>query len=274
MILQSAAQPSRARSPRVRPPGLGAPRWLALALGAVGCFNPPRPVIPLPSLRYDSGQGQRTTAVVLMPGRGSRAGDFAKQGFVGTARELGLDLELLAVDAHLGYYIHEGWRTLPDRIQADVVLPAMARGCRRVWMVGASLGAWGSVAYAERYPEVVAGVVLFGPYLGDEPIVAEIERAGGLAAWNSTRSVGAEYEVRTWRWLQRYTEPGGAHLPVLFLAYGGKDRYIRATNLVRAVLPRDHVLVDPRGGHNWHTWLGLWRQFLAEHGRELEDHVD
>jgi hypothetical protein len=25
--------------------------------------------------------------------------------------KLGLDLELLAVDAHLGYYIHEGWRT-------------------------------------------------------------------------------------------------------------------------------------------------------------------
>jgi pimeloyl-ACP methyl ester carboxylesterase len=245
-----------------------------LALGATSCFGPPRPVVPLPSLRYDSGHGKPMTAVVLMPGRGSRAGDFAKEGFVRAVEKLGLDLELLPVDAHLGYYIHEGWRTLPDRIQADVVLPAQARGCRRVWLVGTSLGAWGSVAYAERYPEAVAGILLLGPYLGEEPIVAEIERAGGLAAWSPTRSVGAEYEVDTWRSLKRYTEPGAARLPELFLGYGAHDRYLRSTSLVQAMLPRDHVLVDPRGGHDYATWLGLWEQFLAEHGHQLEGHAD
>ncbi len=241
-----------------------------LAVGMMGCFGPPPPVVPLPSLRYESGRGKPTTAVVLMPGRGSRAGDFAKHGYVRAVEKLGLDLEVLAVDAHLGYYIHEGWRTLPDRIQADVVLPAQARGCRRVWLVGMSLGAWGSVEYAERYPEAVAGILLFGPYLGKEPIVAEIERAGGLAAWPPTRSVGAEYEVQTWRWLKRYTEPGAAHLPELFLGYGAHDRYLRSIALVRAILPRDHVMVDPRGGHDNDTWLRLWEQFLADHGHEIE----
>ena len=80
--------------------------------------------------------------------------------------------------------MEDGYRTLPLRLHLDVVLPASARGRQKIWLVGTSLGAMGSLAYVKRYPETVAGVVLLGPYLGEEPILDEIERAGGRKEMN------------------------------------------------------------------------------------------
>jgi pimeloyl-ACP methyl ester carboxylesterase len=240
-----------------------------LTLSLFGC-GPPAAVVPLPSLRYQSGHGTPTTAVLFMPGRHSRAGDFAAHGFVRAVEERGLNLELLAVDAHLGYYLEKHYRYLPARVHEDVVLPAMDRGIRQVWLVGTSLGAMGSFAYAKRYPAMVAGVVLLGPYLGEEPIVGELERAGGLAAWTPAGSVGYPYEVRTWRWLKRYTAPDRPPLPELYLGYGERDRFVRADRLLAPALPPDHVLTAPGGEHDWDTWLGLWRRFLACCGDRLE----
>jgi pimeloyl-ACP methyl ester carboxylesterase len=209
--------------------------------------------------------------VLLMPGRHSRAADFAAHGFVQAVEERGLNVEVLAVDAHLGYYLEKGYRSLPARLHEDVVLPAMGRGCRQVWLVGTSLGAMGSVAYAKRYPAAVAGVVLLGAYLGEEPILDEIERAGGLARWTPAGSVGYPYEVRTWHWLQRYTEPIRPPLPELYLGYGERDPYQHASRLLAPALLADHVLVAPHGGHDWDTWLGLWKRFLACCGHWLEE---
>jgi pimeloyl-ACP methyl ester carboxylesterase len=240
---------------------------LVLSLFACG---PPAATIPLPSLRYQSGQGNPTTAVLLLPGRYSRASDFAAHGFVRAVQERGLNVEVLAVDAHLGYYLEKGYRSLPARLHEDVVLPAMDRGCRQVWLVGTSLGAMGSVAYAKRFPAAVAGVVLLGAYLGEEPILGEIERSGGLAAWTPAGSVGYPYEVRSWHWLQRYTEVRPS-LPELYIGYGERDPYLRASRLLAAALPRDHVLTASDGGHDWETWLGLWQRFLADRGHRLEE---
>jgi pimeloyl-ACP methyl ester carboxylesterase len=239
-----------------------------LVLALFGC-GPPAATIPLPSLRYPSGHGQPTTAVLLLPGRYSRARDFAAHGFVEAVRERGLNVELLAVDAHLGYYLQEGYRSLPARLHEDVVLPAMARGCRQVWLVGTSLGALGSVAYAKRYPAAVAGMVLLGAYLGEEPILGEIGRAGGLSAWIAAGSVGYPYEVRTWQWLKRYPELRPP-LPELYLGYGERDPYLGASRLLAPALPPDRVLTAPDGGHDWDTWLGLWQRFLACCGHRLE----
>ena len=260
--MSEASMPATARFRRVSALAM-------LALSSVGC-GPPPPVVPLPSFHYESGHAKPTTAVLFLPGRGSRADDFAGQGFVQAVQERGLNLELVAVDAHLGYYLEDRARSLPARLHQDAVLPAMARGCRQVWLVGTSLGAMGTLAYVQHYPAAVAGVVLLGPYLGEEPILGEIERAGGLAAWSPAGSVGYDHEVRTWQWLQLLAESGRPRPFELYLGYGERDRLVRASRLLAAALPADHVLTAPNGGHDWDTWLGLWQRFLACCGHRLE----
>jgi hypothetical protein len=128
----------------------------------------------------------------------------------------------------------------------------------------------GSLAYIKRYPETVAGVVLLGPYLGEEPILDEIERAGGLAAWSPPKSVGYEYEVHTWLWLKQVAHAAAPQKLDIYLAYGERDRYARASHLLAAGLPSDHVLIDKEGGHDWSTWIVLWQRWLACCGHNLE----
>jgi hypothetical protein len=247
-------------------------RLFALAnvvIEALGC-GAPQPVTPMPCLHYTSGTNSPSTAIVFMPGQRSRADDFAREGFVRAVQNMRLNVELIAADAYLGYYLEGGYRTLPLRLHQDVVLPAIARGRQKIWLVGTSLGAMGSLAYAKRYPETVAGVVLLGPYLGEEPILEEIERAGGLAAWSPKQSAGNEYEVHTWQWLKLVSNAANPRQPEIYLDYGERDRYAKASHLLAAGLPSDHVLTDREGEHDWSTWIALWRRLLACCGHRLE----
>ncbi len=237
-----------------------------------GCFGAPVPVVPMPSIRYESAQGHGHSGaiVLLMPGRRSRAGDFESNGFVAAARNQGIDADLVAVDAHLGYYLDGGYQSLPVRIEEDVVRPLGAHIGRGLWLVGTSLGAMGSLAYAKHYPERVSGLLLLGPYLGEDAVLAEIQAAGGLEAWTPSGKAGYDYEIRTWVWLKQFAD-GRAKPPCrLYIGYGKRDSYRRASDILAAVLPADHVLVSDEGGHDWDTWLGLWRRFLAENGRQLQ----
>lgn len=244
--------------------------WVLVALATGGCFGTPTPVNPLPSLDYPSPKSSLATPLLLMPGRRSRADDFESNGFIAAVRERGLDVELVAVDAHLGYYLDGRYRSLPSLIQDDVVVPLLARGPRRIWLVGTSLGAFGSLAYATRYPDAVAGVLLLGAYLGEEPLLVEIEQAGGLTTWRPSGRVGYDYEIRAWSWLKEYANPAAKHPFELYVGYGKRDSYSRASNLLSKVLPRDHVFTDEQGGHDWNTWLSLWKQFLKCCGHRLE----
>jgi pimeloyl-ACP methyl ester carboxylesterase len=207
-------------------------------------------------------------ALLLMPGRRSRAADFERHDFVAAVRALGLDVDVVAVDAHLGYYLDGNYRTLPQRIQQGKVLPWPDQGGRKLWFVGTSLGSLGSLAYAKRYR--VSGLVLLGPYLGEEPLLAEIDRQGGLASWKPTGTVGYDYEVHTWLWLQQYAKPGAQDLPSLYVGYGLRDSYRHASDILAKVLPADHVFVNREGAHDWDTWLSLWKQFLASNGHRLD----
>src|ERR1043165_3038605 len=101
--------------------------------------------------------------VVFLPGRGDRAEDFEGRGLLAAAREAGLRADVLAVDAHLAYYYK---RVITERLWEDVVLPARARGYRRLWLVGISLGGLGSTSLAKEHPDAVAGILAVAPYLG------------------------------------------------------------------------------------------------------------
>jgi pimeloyl-ACP methyl ester carboxylesterase len=220
------------------------------------------------SIRHWSGVGTPQSSVLLMPGRHSRAEDFESNGFVAAVRERAINVEVVAVDAHLGFYANGRHADLVEAVYEDVVRPLLSEGRRSLWFVGTSLGAFGTVAYVKKHPESVRGMLLMGAYLGEEPLVESISKSGGLSRWEPKAGVGYDYENRTWQWLKGYAEHSVR--PSLYLAYGSNDRFALTSQILQSSLPSSHVLVDPNGSHDFDTWLRLWTKFLDCCGRELE----
>jgi pimeloyl-ACP methyl ester carboxylesterase len=232
--------------------------WALPSVAAVfaSCWWIPRPaVVPMRTIAHDGAGVAGGDLVVFLPGRGDRAEDFEERGFLAAARQAGLDADVLAVDAHLAYYYK---RVITERVWEDVVLPARARGYRRLLVVGISLGGLGAITLAQEHPDAVAGLFVLAPYLGEPDLTREIEAAGGLARWSGAPS---ERDFRgVWGFLRGYAarEPR----PPLWLAYGESDRYAYGHRLLASALPKDRVLVAP-GGHDWKAWEALWQEFLA-----------
>jgi len=235
---------------------------LLLLAGLSACYGLRPAVVPLHTLPLaESGSD---CLVVLLPGRGDAAEDFRRADFAAIAAAHGVAADVVAVDAHMGYYRE---RTVTERLHDDVVAPALARG-QRVWLVGISLGGLGALLYTADHPGEVEGVVLLSPFLGKGAVLDEVEAAGRLADWTGAsdpvpgeRPQGDELWRRLWTLVRRLTGDDPA-APDLVLAYGRDDRLARSLGLLARELPPDHVL-RTAGGHDWATWTGLWQQLTA-----------
>lgn len=232
-------------------------RLLALSLLAAACADFRSPSVPLRTIRLTPSTPGHCLAV-LLPGRRSFPEEFETSGHFGDAvTERGLPIDIIAVDAHLGYFRN---RSVVDRLRADVIEPAKASGYDSIWLVGTSLGGLGSLLYLREHPEDISGVAVFAAYLGEEDVVDEIEKSGGPARWMPPTTIAQNDVGRTiWSWLA----PGGATaagVPV-YVGWGTNDRFRRSNALLAALLPKDHQLTV-EGGHNYETWGTLWRQFL------------
>ena len=168
---------------------MGAPRiarfqrWTWAGLGvlcATGCglfFRAPAPIATIPYPSADRASAR--DLLVLLPGRRDRASTFAAEGVVRIAERAVPALDIVAVDATVGYYIH---RNLPERLLADVIEPARTQGYRSMWLSGISMGGLGALLFAQRNPSAISAVIVVAPFLGEEEVIDEIERAGGVAA--------------------------------------------------------------------------------------------
>jgi pimeloyl-ACP methyl ester carboxylesterase len=202
--------------------------------------------------------------MVFLPGGGDSAESFARHGFVDDVLALGYSIDVVSADASMGYYTRG---VFAERLWRDVVRRRALRGYAEVWLVGPSLGGFGSLLYARQRPAgEVAGVLALAPYLGsDSQLFESVKRAGGLLRWQApARREPSEtaYTPELWRWLQamaKQSEPG----PQLYLGYGEEDRLAEVGQIVANALPRDHVFVGP-GNHGWLTWRRLFRQFLKQ----------
>ncbi len=233
----------------------------------------PAPKAHLDIFRYDSQEGQQKHLFVFLPGNGDSPHTFWKEGLVQSVRARKLPVDMLAVDAHIGYYM-EG--TIFDRLKQDVIDPARARGYRRIWLIGNSLGGYGSISYARLHPLDITGVILLGPFLGDRKIIQEIRDAGGLAAWEPgelPQNGKENWEKQLWKWLKDGTQQKDFWLWVrdcdeenswparVYLGYGKRDRFAPGQKLMAESLPiQDVIEID--GGHNWSTWKRLWDLIL------------
>jgi pimeloyl-ACP methyl ester carboxylesterase len=212
--------------------------------------------VPLRQVSYP-GTGRPRTLVVLLPGRHDTPQDFRRAGVPELAARAGARVDMVAVDAHLGYYLKG---MILDRLREDVLSPAR-RKYERIWLVGVSIGGAGALLYAERHPEHVDGIVLLAPYLGQEEMIAEIAAAGGLRAWKPPPTPAPDdYERRLWSWLARYASGSEGRIP-LYLGFGTRDAFARANGLLAEALPPDRVFTVA-GGHDWKAWRALWERFV------------
>lgn len=227
---------------------------------SAGCgLRPAR--TPIPTLRYAADSLERPSdLVVMLPGFGDRPRRFEREGLIATLLDADPGIEVLVVDAHYGYYAQ---RELPDRLVQDILIPAQARG-QRVWLVGVSMGGFGALLTAKKHPDLVDGLVLLSPYLGDNAVQMDVARAGGLVRWEPP-PVGSDYSIELWRWLKGYA--GGGFRPPLVIGYAEGERLSWGIEQLAPVLGPDQV-IRTTGRHEWRTWRRLWPHLLSR----LEDH--
>ncbi len=155
----------------------------------------------------EAHRSRQNACSCFCPEAGDHAERFRDQGFVEDLQNSNLSIDIRAADATMGYYMKG---TLLDRLEADVITPAKARGYKEIWLVGPSMGGLGSLLYSRMHSAEVTGVLAIAPFLGDEDLIAEIATAGGLKQWQAPPRIDAmirdTYQRELWRWLQAATQ--------------------------------------------------------------------
>ena len=215
--------------------------------------------IPVVTQRHPCPEGATARSlIVFLPGISDTVEDYERHGFIDEVKQKGWSADLIVVDAHYGYYAN---RTILDRLHADIFEPAKALGYEDRWLVGISLGGFGALLYASRHASDLTGVVAMAPYLGGPALLQEIATAGGVPRWTPRTMHDDDYARQLWAWLKQY-ERREAGLPALCLAYGERDTFVEAHQLLKAILPAGQVFVES-GEHDWTTWKKLWTSILA-----------
>jgi pimeloyl-ACP methyl ester carboxylesterase len=205
------------------------------------------------------GGGADRIMLVMLPGARDCPQDFAEQGFIHAIRKRRLRVDVVAVDAHLGYYLQ---RSVIDRLTTDIIAPARAKGYSRIWLMGISLGGLGSLIYAREHAAGIEGVILLAPFLGARGTIAEVARAGGLSQWQPGEITPDDDERRILAWLKSY-QANDPTLPKIYLGYGTRDRFAPASIMLSERLPGRRV-ATVEGGHDWPTWVDLWNKLLEQ----------
>lgn len=233
-----------------------------MLLGAsllMSCMATTEPIRTVEVLAHDTASGSDSrarTLVVMLPGMGDEPEAYAEHGFLEDMRRRGLEVDVVSVGAHLGYYTR---RELLPRLREDVFEVARARGYRSIWVVGISMGGLGALLTAQEFEDQVDGLVLLSPFLGRRNAIRRIEAAGGAVDWQPPAEPSSDYTVELWRWLKAYaTEPGTR--PPMFVAYGTREG-TRSYPMLAELLPAQRVVVVA-GGHEWDTWKDGWAQLL------------
>jgi pimeloyl-ACP methyl ester carboxylesterase len=221
-----------------------------------GCTIAPRTENPVPTIVPAADDRKNKTLIIMLPGRGDRAISFRTAGFLAPIE--GSDFDVIAVDAHFGYYKE---RSLVSRLHEDVVVPAKENGYENIWLLGISMGGMGALLYAEQHPDIVDGVILLAPYLGDPGLAREIEDAGGLASWSAEESSFMDHEVAVWDWLKN-SRIEQDPVPV-YLGYGNSDRFAGNYGALKGKVEGLRIYTED-GGHRWTTWFELWSRISAD----------
>jgi hypothetical protein len=241
---------------------VSSPLCALLAAFVGGCAWMYPTAVPVRTETYRASPTERAPILlVLLPGRGDSASDFAAHGFIDDVRASGLRVDVIAADAHFGYYLRG---TIADRVWADIVEPAQRQGYRHIWLGGISMGGIGAIVNARAHADAYERLLLLAPYVGPKELLQQIEAAGGPGAWSPTDPEDPYQKV--WAWLKQYADPAAVpRLPELTLGFGSHDKLERGLRLLTRLLPADQVH-EIEGKHNWETWRQIWKPFWAPGG--------
>lgn len=240
---------------------------LAISTAISGCYFTRSPLRPLQALQFRrSAAAPDRCLIVMIPGFLDGPDSFRDNGFPSDVVRSGAECDSLAVDLHYRYYWGSEEERIGQIVYEDILAPATARGYEEIWLVGISMGGLGALLGAEAHPELVAGVILLAPYVGEEAVVREIDAAGGAEAWHPPQGIDdqpwtqANYTAHLWSWLRGYaTDPDD--MPPLYVGWGEEDGLGTGDRLLAAMQPEDHVITHP-GNHGWSTWRPIFRELL------------
>ena len=229
-----------------------------------GCYFTQSASVPMEVVRYSAPSTPPEGMIIFLPGFGDGPEHFREHHFVEHAQTANPRFKAVAANAHFAYYRDF---SVVERIHDDLVRPALQANQKlKIWLVGISMGGLGAAVYAMEHPELVEGVVLLAPYLGDREVTSEIQAAGGIREWapppdwqklepGETRTT-----YRLWVWFKGLLITGDRS-PKLFVGYGDRDR--RSVEMVAAVLPPRQKKVLP-GGHKWRVWKPLFAELIQQ----------
>ncbi len=203
---------------------------------------------------------------VFLRGIGGSHRSFEEKGLVADVWARGLPFDMVAPNAHLGYYIR---RNLIVRLKEDVIDPARARGYKKIWLVGVSMGGLGAMLYLKDRPQDIAGVYLIAPFLGSQSILSEIEAAGGVRKWNpGAYDAEEDWQRMLWDWIK--TTIADSPAKIVYLGYGADDTYKNGSQILAPLLQQDRVYTID-GGHDYKTIKALWEIFLKKNDGKLRN---
>lgn len=222
---------------------------------------------PLDTLSYTSNIQRSDNLIVFLRGMGGTLNCptnahkcFEVEGFVDAVRSRNLPFDMVAPNAHRGYY---RGRSLIQRLKTDVILPAQADGYKKIWFVGISMGGLGALLYLKEHPEDVTGVIALGPYVGDDKILDEIQAAGGVQQWQpGTYDPNKQWQRMLWDWIKHYPSDS-PDSPPIYLGLATDDLYLKGHRLLADSLPAERV-VETTGKHRFKTFKVLWDDMLDQ----------
>lgn len=209
--------------------------------------------------RFDPLKRQKTVAIFL-PGRGGSMMDLEQERILDIIRKSKIPVDIISVDAGLRVYIT---RTLLQHLETDVMPMVREGNYRNIWLIGNSMGGLGSLLYARENERNIKVIILIGPFLGDEPIVEEIQQAGGLLRWTPKDTLSENYQRDIWIYLKACAQDRTGIYPHLFLLAGKDDRFHKSHKLLAEALKDKHVFWA-EGGHDWSAWRDAFSAFLKQ----------
>ena len=229
---------------------------LLVLAGCASVLSAPTPMHTVSSQASPTLQAR--CLLVLLPGFSDSDTDFDEHGFIADIHARHLSVDTISANATIGYYAK---RTILGRIEADVLAPMREKHYEQTWFMGISMGGLGTILVAEQHEKELTGLILMAPYLGDDDVIDEISKAGGVAKWKPPAVVDPEdYQREVWRWLQHATA-NPATSPAIYLASGDQDPLARGHRLLATAVQAGH-LFRTRGNHDWGPWRTLWAKFL------------
>jgi len=189
--------------------------------------------------------------LIALHGHGSDRTQFATQdrGECKSAREIAAERGMLFVSPD--YRAKTSW--MGPAAESDmldlIALLKRQRGVRRIFLCGGSMGGTGTLTFAARHPELLAGIVAFNP-LADHLSYTKFQDAIAASFGGDKKTAAAEYRARSALYFpERFTMP-------VAITLGGKDTTVPPTSartLAQEIQKRrpDLLYLDdgPKRGH-------------------------